>query len=217
MRKQFIFLLPILAIGLFFTSCQDTIEPGGDPITEEFSLNPFDGFTIGGNFEVLLSQGPEQRVFVTAPPDILDVIDTRVRQGHWIIDYNASVRNAGKIIIEIVLPDIREIIIDGSGDVIAQNYLELDHIDILIDGSGDIELFGETNTQDITIDGSGDVHNFDLLTFETRVFVDGSGDTEVSVEDILDVRIEGSGNVAFVGFPDLILDLNGSGEVIDAN
>lgn len=217
MRKQFIFLLPILAFGLFLTSCRDTIEPGGEPITEEFFLDRFDGFTINGNFEVLLSQGPEQRVFVTAPPDILDIIDTRVRQGHWIIDYNTSVRNASKTIIEIVLPDIREIIIDGTGDVIAQNYLELGHLDILIDGPGDIELFGEANTQNITIDGSGDVHNFDLVTYETRVTVQGSGDTEVTAEDILDVRIDGSGNVAFRGFPELFIEGTGSGEVIDAN
>lgn len=215
MRKYSILLLSILTI--FFTSCRDYIEPGGDPITEEIFLNNFDGFTVDGNFEVLLSQGPEQRIFVTAPPDILDIINTRVNGGHWEIDYTASVRTVSKTIVEIVLPDIRQIIIDGSGDVIAQNFLELDHIDIIIEGSGDVELFGASNSQYVEIDGSGDVHNFDLLTYETKVFVDGSGNTEVTVEDFLDVIIQGSGDVIFRGFPDLFLDIIGSGEVIDAN
>ena len=217
MRNSFLFLLPFLALAVFFTSCRNYVEPGGDPITEEFFLNDFDGFTVDGNFEVLLSQGPEQRVFITAAPDLLDIINTRVNRGHWVIDYTAGTRGAGRTLVEIVVPDIREIIIDGSGDVTAQNFLELDHIDILIDGSGDVELFGDANTQFIKIDGSGDVSNFDLLTYETTVVVEGSGDTEVSVEDVLEVRIDGSGDVAFLGFPDLILDIDGSGEVIDAN
>lgn len=215
MRKNGFLILQVLTLTFLFTNCRNTVEPGGEPITEEFFLNNFEGFTVDGKFDVLLSQGPEQRVFITAPPDVLDNMNTQINRRHWVIDHN--IRNAPKTIVEIVLPDIKEIIIDGSGDVIAQNFLELDHIDILIDGSGDVELFGAANTQYVEIDASGDVHNFDLLTFETEVFIDGSGDVEVTAEDILDVRIDGSGTVAFRGFPDLFLDINGSGEVIDAN
>lgn len=210
-------LFALLFPTLLLMSCQgDLIDGEGDPITQEFILDDFDSFIVDSNIDILLKQGPRQEVFVTAQPNIIDVINTDVINGEWNISYFESVRSSGTV-IEITVPDIRKITIDGSGDVVGQNYMNLDELEIIIDGSGDVELFGELNEQFITIDGSGDIENFDLISYETTIDVDGSGDVEVTADDVLDVVIEGSGDVKFKGRPDIFLTDNGSGELIDFN
>ena len=218
MRKQSFFIIAILSISFFIQSCDGLQTDGvGDPITEEFELDNFDEFTVDGSMDVKLTQGPEQKVFVTAQPNILDLIRTRVNNGHWKITYTRPVNIDRKTIIEITLPDIRRMEIDGSGDITGQNDFDLDNLDIRIDGSGDVELFGQVENQFIDIDGSGDVDNFDLISQKTTVIIDGSGDVEVTAEVKLDVEISGSGDVKFKGDPDVDIKVDGSGEVIDAN
>ena len=211
-----IFLALLIPAFLLIGCSDDLVEGMGDPITQEFILDDFDGLIVDSNIDVILRQGPRQKVFVTAQPNIIDVINTDVINGEWNISYFESVR-AGGTVIEITLPDIRRIVIDGSGDVVGSNYMELDELEIIIDGSGDVELFGEINEQFITIDGSGDIENFDLISYETTINVDGSGDVEVTAEDVLDVIIDGSGDVKFKGRPDIFLTDNGSGDLVDFN
>ena len=219
MKKQINLFVALLAVTLLVTSCGRNFytDGVGDPVTEEFFLDDFDGFIIDGSMDVRLSQGPEQRVFVTAQPNLIDLINTNVVRGEWKIDYIESVRTSSQTIIEITLPDIRSIVIDGSGDVVGLNALDLRTLDILIDGSGDVELFGEVDKQFITIDGSGNVDNFDLLSFDTDIEIDGSGDVSVHADEFLRVNIDGSGDVRFTGDPDIQLTDNGSGDLIDAN
>ncbi len=209
--------LTLLTSAFLMIGCNDDLVEGmGAPITQEFILDDFDSFILDSSIDIVLRQGPRQKVFVTAQPNIIDVINTDVINGEWNISYFESVR-AGGAVIEITVPDLRRIVIDGSGDVVGSNYMILDELEIIIDGSGDVELFGEINEQFITIDGSGDIENFDLVSYETTINVDGSGDVEVTAEDVLDVIIDGSGDVKFKGRPDIFLTDNGSGELIDFN
>ena len=219
MKKHANLLVGLLAIGLFLSSCgRNFFTDGvGDPITEEIFLDDFDGFIINSSIDVTLRQGRQQRVFVTAQPNLIDLINTNVIRDKWTIDFVENVRSNGRTSIEIALPDLRSIKIDGSGDVYGLNELNLSTLDILIDGSGDVELFGTVDKQFIEIDGSGDIENFDLFSNETEVRIDGSGDVEVSADDFLDVDIDGSGDVRFKGNPRIRLNDDGSGDLIDAN
>ena len=217
MKNPAIILLALLTPVLLFVRCQSGVIDGrGERITQEFMLDDFDSFVIGANIDVKLRQGNSQKVFVTASPNVIDVLNTDIENGEWVIDFIESVSHS-RTTIEIELPDIRRITIDASGDVTGENYLDLDELEIIIQGSGDVALFGEVDEQFITIDGSGDVENFDLISYETNVTTDGSGDVEVTAEDVLDVLIDGSGDIYFKGRPDIFLTANGSGELIDAN
>ena len=91
MRKQSLFLFTFLTLSFFIQSCDSIQTDGvGDPITEEFDLDDFDEFTVDGSMDVKLTQGSEQKVLITAQPNILDLIQTRVSNGHWKIDYTLS-------------------------------------------------------------------------------------------------------------------------------
>lgn len=219
MKKHNNLFVGLVLIGLFLSSCgRDFYTDGvGSPITEEIILDDFDGFIINSSIDVTLRQGPEQRVFVTAQPNLIDLINTNIVRGEWTIDFVENVRGNGRTAIEITIPDIRTIKIDGSGDVVGLNDMDLSTLDIWIDGSGDIELFGTVDKQFIKIDGSGDIENFDLLSNETEIEIDGSGDVDVTANKYLDVSIDGSGDVSFKGNPRIRLSDDGSGDLIDAN
>ena len=220
MKKHLNLFILFAATTFFLTSCDMAgigIEGEGDPVTEEFFLDDFDEFKIIGSFDVKLTQGETQSVFVTAQPNLIDRIDTDVSGDEWKIRYVGSVNSSFQTLIEITVPDIKAIKIAGSGNVVGQNDMELDNLEINISGSGDVDLFGTVNEQEIIIAGSGDINNFDLIAQETDVTISGSGDIETTSEEKLNVQISGSGDVRYKGDPSIDFESAGSGRLINAN
>jgi hypothetical protein len=86
-----------------------------------------------------------------------------------------------------------------------------------ISGSGQIYVSGSTYEHSINISGSGNIRAFPLTTQRTYVKISGSGNSEVSVEDYLDVNISGSGNVFYKGNPQINTHISGSGNVVKVN
>ena len=69
----------------------------------------------------------------------------------------------------------------------------------------------------INISGSGNVRAFGLDTKSTYVRISGSGNSEVTVQDYLNVTISGSGSVYYKGNPDIEANISGSGTILNWN
>lgn len=157
-------------------------------------------------------------VLITSP-----YIDTYIVNGSGDIDVVAfdslenltlAVRGSGDISCSGMF-NVREktnIEIDGSGNI--QVGANTQTITTKIDGSGNVEVTGLADLQVVMIEGSGDYYGFDLQSTLCDVTIDGSGDTEVNVQEVLNVTIEGSGNVYYKGDPSITEKGDGSGEVI---
>jgi hypothetical protein len=78
-------------------------------------------------------------------------------------------------------------------------------------------LYGTADFFNVNVSGSGVVRAFDMISQECDVFIAGSGDVRVTVEDFLKVRINGSGDVLYKGNPTIDVDISGSGSVINRN
>lgn len=217
MKNQVISLFAFLVIALSFGSCVDMERGVGEPITQEFDLDNFDKFTIDASMDVFITQGNEQKVTVTTQPNLMGLINQEVANRHWNIDYTRSISTSEKTIVEITLPDFRQITIDGSGNVTGQNEFDLDQLEIEIRGSGNVSLFGEVDTQVIEIGGSGNIKNFDFIADHTKIRVAGSGNVETTTEKDLNVEITGSGDVKYKGRPEIYVTIDGSGDLIDRN
>jgi Putative auto-transporter adhesin, head GIN domain len=102
--------------------------------------------------------------------------------------------------IEIVLPIVTGLAIEGSGDII---YLEADEsvLNADIAGSGDIHIEGKVVAFNATIAGSGDVKATKLKVKNAKLQVAGSGDIKVYVEDSVDASVAGSGDIKIHGNP----------------
>lgn len=210
---------------------------GSGPIVSETIILPdFTGIDVRMSARVFVRQGDEFEVTVEGKQNIIDELERDVHNGIWRIEIDRCVRDVGELTVFVTMPDITSLKMSGSGDIISENTLivqdinleisgsgdidlslEADDIDSRISGSGDLILEGLADELDLTISGSGDLRAFGLTLRTADINITGSGDAEVFVNELLIVRISGSGDVFFKGDPTIDTTITGSGRVVDAN
>lgn len=236
-----IYLAPasaLLSVLLLLSGCwlEDEFDctDGDGPIeTRALPVDIFDGIILEMDARLFVTQGSEFEVLVEGKDNIIDEIELDVRNGVWTIDTDRCVRDLGDMRIFVTMPDIRMLATTGSGDILAENVLQLndielritgsgdmdleliaDDVDIQLSGSGDASLFGECDELKARVSGSGDIRAFGLLAREGDIRVSGSGDVEVSIEEFLLARISGSGDIRYRGNPVVDDSTTGTGRVI---
>lgn len=237
-------VLVLLLLGTpacFINIDDDDISIGcrnADGPTDSFILNVanFDGIELNIAADVFLKQGNTFEVIAEGPEELIEDLDDDIRNGNWIIETRRCYRNTEELVLFITLPELREIRHNASGDIVSEDFFQVDDVDLVhtgsgqidlglegddvdarISGSGDIRIEGTADRIDLSISGSGDWECFDYEVRETDVTISGSGDAEVRVLDLLRVQISGSGDVLYKGTPDLEVNITGSGEVRDVN
>ncbi|WP_120274736.1 head GIN domain-containing protein [Mangrovibacterium diazotrophicum] len=227
----------VLLVGL--VACDDDfgIVGNGRPETETRSARYFNELSSSGSFNVYVSQGEERSIEITAESNLLPYIET---------DFDGDrlrIRTLGMhtlhetypINIYLVTPDLEELVLSGSGRIETESFaadqfsvvvsgsgeivtsVNADELDAVISGSGKIFLEGACGEAEMGISGSGIIDAYDLAAGDCKVVVSGSGSAWVNVEDNLDVRISGSGNVHYINFPYVTSSTSGSGQVINEN
>ncbi len=222
--------------SLVIQSCMpECIDGNGQYATEQRLVTPFYGVENATSFDVEVVADTFYSVEVTADDNILPLINTYVRGGNLMIDSDYSLCfNSGSVFIEIHMPSIDNIVLDGSGNMDVSNfdcsdlYIEnsgsgnIDLIDIYStatveienNGSGNISIMGKAITGDYDLNGSGSIYADDLLVNECYADNSGSGDIHCFAYDLLDATINGSGDIIYSGSPDVIhQDDNGSGDI----
>lgn len=148
--------------------------------------------------------------------------------------YSYNYKETPKLYIS--MPDLEQIIVNGSGDInIKSDYsipalevkssgssdiklenLEVESLTTMLHGSGDLELNGKSKKHFVKIFGSGDVDGKNLKASTVRVEAFGSGDVQVFANKDLETRMSGSGNVIVYGNPsnENFNQRNGSGKII---
>ena len=232
--KHIKLVLLIAATGII-TSCSSDIFNSGELEIEDRIINEdYDGVNIDGAIDLYVVQGQDYDLRVEAGSRKMKFISTEVSNGIlYIEEENNNVSNDKQTKVYISKEFLNQIHLDGSGDVQALD-LETDHMDLKIhgsgdmelelegtqtleidiDGSGDISLEGNAGTAIWNIDGSGDIDGRDFPVEDAFINIEGSGDIFVNVSNLLDVTIEGSGDVLYLGSPNVInTDISGSGSV----
>ena len=103
--------------------------------------------------------------------------------------------------------------VSGSGDVEADN-LQLENCTLKVTGSGDVELNGRTARLSAVFVGSGDLEAGGLAAVNANVKSTGSGDMTIHAIDKLEATISGSGDLSYIGNPEVLkINATGSGDV----
>lgn len=210
----------------------------GDPVSQNRDVSGFDKIQVDGAYDLYITQGKEFSLRIEAEPEILEKIQTEVKDGRLKVgDKKHKIRigffksKARKIYV--TLPELKELCLNGSSDVRGQNKfktgdlrlevngagdveleLEARDVDANIRGAGDIKLKGSADKFDISIAGSGDVSAYDLASQKTTVNISGAGDCRVNASQELAVNIAGSGDVSYQGSPKVVTkNVSGVGRV----
>ena len=229
----------LLAPAFLFTACDDEVLRGqGDTISLTRPVAAFDEISMGGDFEVYLTQGPAKDILLEGQENVLNELSTQVRDHKLEIKYNRNRVKAHKPVrIYITTPELTEISVSGSNtvrgltdwqvnnfeiDASGNNTVDLNlkganEIKNQVSGSANITLNGDAKDFDIQISGSGKVKAFGLTTKTADVNVSGSGKCELTVTERLKARISGSGNVQYRGNPTVDTSISGSGRVTKAD
>lgn len=234
----------IMIIGLLLVSCStdnSCVQGSNNIVTKEINIEEFTGVDLKISNDVIIKQGPVQKVSVTGNENVIALVGKSINSGVWDVELLNTCYLDYQLQIEITVPNIEKIFISGSGDIRVEDFVNQNDMSLKISGSGDITMNKITGTQNliVKISGSGDINlqdDFSLLkridismsgsgnflgfnAFAKACYVSnsGSGKNEVYATEILDVSMSGSGNTYYKGTPQITKSISGSGAVINAN
>ena len=235
MNNNMLKSLNIILIALLILGCGsgDCIRGEGELETRTLELGPIQRIEVQGAIDVRLSRQEQQQAEAQGQPNILDLLDTEVRDGVWTIRTRQCVRSRKDLIITLGVPTLSGISIQGSGDVSSEDEFETEELAVEILGSGDLKIEARASSLQATIAGSGDMTisgSCELFSSEIRGSGDidagglkcvqakadilGSGDIELHVTEALEANVTGSGNISYKGSPSkLTQNVTGSGSI----
>lgn len=214
------------------------IKGNGNVVTVERSVGDYDAVALAGWFDVELVAGDEGELTLKGESNLLEYIKTEVKNGKLIVKVEKGVNlkpsnwNSG-IYITVPVETINSVTLSGSGDIVGKTTLKSDNFDTRISGSGDITLAieaenveatlsgsgdinleGKTTNLDIQVSGSGDIKAYELEAEFATVQVSGSADVKVTVNQSIDARVSGSGDISYRGNPKKIKSKSsGAGDI----
>ncbi|MFK8104235.1 MAG: head GIN domain-containing protein [Saprospiraceae bacterium] len=241
--------LKLLFLGLIamvvITGCDPNDDDGffickdgeGAVVTRTVSLSTITGINLEIKANIFLSHGSSQQVTLEGQSNVLDELEFTISNGVAKIDFDGCIDKYTTLNIYIRTPEIKQLTIQGEGEIKSESTLVIEDIDLTINGTGNIELDlgaaddidgtikgsgklrleGSADDLDVSISGSGDLKAFNLSAKKADLKITGSGDAEVNVEETLKVNISGSGDVLYKGTPTVTQTISGTGEVLDAN
>ncbi len=245
MRTKYGFgLILIATVIILLHSCDifDCLQGNGILKSEQRLVAEFTGVENSTSFDVEIMADSAYSVEVIADENLLPFIETSVRSGTLIIEtnYGHCIDPHSYVRVEIHMPVIDFVELTGSGDMdvndVDGNNLEVKNsgsgdininnifltttLNIDLYGSGDIAAYGKAHQGNYHLAGSGDILADDLQVELCYVTSSGSGDVYCYVYELLDVEINGSGDVLYSGPIDasnIQLEDNGSGDLIERN
>ncbi len=112
--------------------------------------------------------------------------------------------------------DIINTTISGSGSI-ALEAPDCDFASVTISGSGSAKLIGSADEVKFINEGSGKIKAYDFPVKKAEIDIEGSGYIYVNVSESLVARIDGSGNIYYIGNPAINFKEFGSGSLINDN
>ncbi len=243
--KSLKFNLFVLAIvSLFFIGCDDPlcIKGEGPIVTETLNIgNTFSKIEMEGSFDVEINYGAAQEVIAEGNQNIIDQLNPSVVGDELIIELEKHCYLRYDLKIIITLPYLSKVTLDGSGDILINEFPNQGDLELNVIGSGDIQVKEFTGTENLTvkIDGSGDINiredfpnlqalnirisgsgdftGFPLISEYCTVSIQGSGSASVYASQELNATIDGIGDIYYKGNPVVNQSINGSGDIINRN
>lgn len=217
--KTLISILAFLIIGTNLNAQIFTkkITGNGKLITENRNLSDYDKIDVAGSFDVILVKGNEGAISIKADENLMEYIETEVKNGHLKIQQKKGyqLKSTKTIVITVAFEMIDAISLAGSGNVHSADVLNAADLILNLAGSGEINLPVSAKNLTSHIAGSGNIKlsgNSDVLRSE----IAGSGTLEGDnlKATVSHINIAGSGNVKIHAISEIHANIVGSGDVI---
>ncbi len=220
------------------TSSTSTTPYGnGVTVAETRGLAYFSSVETHGNIQVSIQEGNRYEAVVTTDGNLTSYLATEVQGGKLIIDWSRYTHVTGTPSVVVTVPQIENLRNYGRADVSIEqstwwtrlsletygsgsiHYLgAAENLTAVSHSSGRIDLIGYADALEARTENSGEVIADGLLAADAFAEVYASGDITLDLDQNawLSVRILGSGDVEWWGFPSkTAYELQGSGRIIE--
>jgi hypothetical protein len=229
----------IVIVLLSFQSCIEDISivGNGHAVTEDRYTASFNEVKISGSYDVTIISGDDYAIEITAESNLLPYIVTDLDGDKLKIRTRGihSLHNSLPMHIYITTPHLEGVTLSGSGYVLTDHFssnefklalsgsgqietaIDAHDLSANISGSGRITISGICTHSDLLISGSGKIESYGLEQNTCHATISGSGDLFVDVENLIDVKISGSGSLRYINTPEIRSSISGSGRIINDN
>ncbi|WP_420551557.1 GIN domain-containing protein [Tenacibaculum aiptasiae] len=219
-----------------------TIQGEGPIVTRTLSIEDFNSINASGRANITITQGNTQEVTATGQANIIEAITTGVNNDIWDIGLEGPCGYSyDELSINIVVPNINKIESGGINTIVVNDFNNQTELAIDLGGSGSLTLnafegitaldfsAGGTgsftankdittlNTLNINQSGAFEYSGFNINVDDCTIIAGGTGTTEVTVQNNLDVTISGTATVRYKGNPTITQNISGTGQLIEAN
>jgi hypothetical protein len=204
------------------TEVPTVLQGSGDVVTEERPVSDFDRVSLAGIGDVFITQGEETSLTVEASDNLIEYIETEVRNGTLVLDFTDEAKRGytqhlDPITFTLGMRDVSGLDISGAGDIFVET-LDTEQMELVISGAGDIVIGSlDANTLAVHLHGAGDVVVDALDAEELAVHLNGAGDVSLAGRVVeQDVHVNGAGDyvAAELESRTATVAVNGVGEAI---
>lgn len=234
MLKKYIIAVFLIFALVAVSGCINQNSMGsGKVINESRDVSNFNQIDLNGAGELIITQGDKESLIIETDDNIMPYIKTSVNANKLVIDFNNSMpipTQSTKFYVTV--KDINSITTSGSAKISSNslkasdltinikgsgesnlNNLNAQTLKIIISGASRIMVSGTVNDQNIDISGAGE-YNADSLTSKTAtISINGAGRSTIRVSDILNAKINGGGEILYIGNPQVSQQINGAGNI----
>lgn len=188
-------------------------------IKQERDLPAFTGISVGGAFEVYLTQGEPQEVVVETQANYSENIVTDV-DGSVLNISSKGLKNVKELNIYITAPKLKMLDVSGAAEVRGQNLIVAEHLQLSGSGASEVSLEIQCTTLETSVSGAsemkltgrakqhtGDVSGAaslyarDLHTEKSTMTVSGAASAMVNATEEISGDVSGAGDLKYTGNP----------------
>jgi len=169
--------------------------------TENYSNKGFNSLTITGHWKTSITRGDRYSVKISGPANLLDKTGvTQDGKTLTITNDNSLILHDNTFSVEVTLPKIEQIKIDGTADLDFTGFAG-ETLNIVLSGAGRIRGF-DSRYENLTLlcSGAGQLDLTKCLTFNADVNLSGAGEILINMDGgVLSGTISGLGSVEYSG------------------
>lgn len=238
--------IALTAILVIFAACSDNhdvtsipreVYGSGNLVSETRGLPGFNSIVVNTVAYVGVTRGANQEVVVTADDNIIEYISIRVYDRVlYISSYNGVSLCDFTLELDLTVTDLEGVVINSVGTIEGSGNFDVDYlvfemnsagninIDVnaievysVINSIGTIELSGAVSRHNAAVSSVGTIRAYELETDTTFVVANSVGNAYVKANVYLNAIINSIGSIYYRGYPEIHLEDNGTGRLINDN
>ncbi len=194
------------------------VKGDGNVVKQERSVSPFTGIEVGGAFQVYLTQGGSESLVVEADENLLDLIETEVRNNTLMIRTKKDIRDPKALNVYVTFKELNNLDISGACQLSAEDKLKFGDMDMDCSGASQIdlkfsasklsidcsgasqmELYGAAENMDLDLSGASHLDASDLEVKVCNADVSGASHGKINVTGELYAEVSGAASLKYKG------------------